>query len=79
MSNEKKVPVTFVKNWRGYNPEEVASFPAQLAQDLVDAGVATAKGLKAAPKAKKEPEQPEPPADNGTDGDDDDDNNDDKP
>lgn len=40
MSEKDNVAVKFVKPWRGYNPKEVAGFPADQAQKLIDGGVA---------------------------------------
>lgn len=48
MSKEDNVAVKFVKSWRGYNPEEVAGFPADQAQKLFDGGVAEKHGVAAA-------------------------------
>ncbi len=38
--SEKKVPVTFLKSWRGYNAGEVAAFLESVVADLEDGGVA---------------------------------------
>lgn len=40
MSDQKKTAVCFIKHWRGFNPKEVAGFPADQAKKLVDGGVA---------------------------------------
>lgn len=40
MSDQKKTAVSFIKHWRGFNPKEVAGFPADQAKKLVDGGVA---------------------------------------
>ncbi len=48
MSKEDNVAVKFVKSWRGYNPEEVAGFPADQAKKLIDGGVAEKHGVAAA-------------------------------
>ncbi|MEJ0210522.1 hypothetical protein RBH62_24760 [Pseudomonas aeruginosa] len=51
--SEKKVPVTFLKSWRGYNAGEVAAFAESVVADLEGGGVAergkgttVAKGVK---------------------------------
>lgn len=44
MSEKNNVAVKFVKSWRGYNPEEVAGFPADQAQKLIEGGVAEKHG-----------------------------------
>lgn len=40
MSTQEKVPVKFVKHWRGYNAGEIAGFEPELAQRLHDGKVA---------------------------------------
>ncbi|EPH1210972.1 hypothetical protein R2389_000879 [Pseudomonas aeruginosa] len=51
--SEKKVPVTFLKSWRGYNAGEVAAFPESVVADLEDGGVAECgKGTTVAKGAK---------------------------
>lgn len=47
MSKQKKVPVTFLKHWRGYNPTETAGFDAELAERLVAGKVAEKAGTPA--------------------------------
>ncbi len=44
MSKQDKVPVLFLKPWRGYNPDEVAGFPVEQAAALIDGKVAEAVG-----------------------------------
>lgn len=48
MSDQKKTAVCFIKHWRGFNPKEVACFPAGQAKKLVDGGVAEEVGATAA-------------------------------
>lgn len=52
MSDPKKTAVCFIKHWSGFNPKEVACFPAGQAKKLVDGGVAEEVGATAAGRGK---------------------------
>ena len=68
MSKQDNVAVQFLKTWRGYNKGEVAGFPAEQAEALVNGKVAEpyGSGKKPATKQDKGAGTSKPPAANQT-------------
>lgn len=60
MSKNNLVAVRFVKRWRGYNPDEVAGFEPEVAEQLVDGGAAEYPGKGAAKRAAKTADSKKP-------------------
>lgn len=49
----KPTIVKFTKSWNGYGPGEVAGFPAEKAEQLVEAGLAEVNGKASPAKSQK--------------------------
>lgn len=65
----KPTIVKFTKPWNGYGPSELAGFPADKAEQLVEAGVAELAGKgKAATRQQSAQQQSQPAAQQAADG-----------
>jgi hypothetical protein len=65
----KPTIVKFTKPWNGYGPSELAGFPAEKAEQLVEAGVAELAGkVKAGARQQAAQQQPQPAAQQVADG-----------